>query len=98
MEAGIKVVNGYMKKEYYDIDIVLDSLFDLGLILKRNFKWKYPKLNKSYIEEVKNHKRFDQSIVFVDMVKYIIALQQKYQRKVYRAIYKAIQDRKEKSK
>lgn len=96
LEAGINVVNGYIKKDYYDIDIILDALFNLGLLLKKNFKWKYPKLNKSYIEEVKNHKIFDQSIVFVDMVKYIIELQHKYQRKVYRAIYKAINDRKEK--
>lgn len=49
-ESGIKVVMTYTSRKICNEPSILEILFQLGFILKKNFRWKYPKLNKSYVE------------------------------------------------
>lgn len=95
-EAGIKVVMTYTSRSICNEPSILEILFQLGFILKKNFRWKYSRLNKSYAEEILSSDKKVDSQFLIDIIKFLKDLQKKYQRKVYRAIYKAIQDRKNK--
>ena len=74
---------------YYDLNIL-----NIGYVLKQNFNYKNSNFTNTYIDNANSYKleKIDISIL-MDIMQYLENLIQKYQRKILRIIYLAIEDR-----
>lgn len=81
----------YFQTKIYDY-LKITILF--GYYLKKNFNYKNRELTKQYIDDIKNYNEEIDIKMVISINNYINELFQKYKNKVYRVIYKAINDKK----
>ena len=74
---------------YYDLNIL-----NIGYVLKQNFNYKNSNFTNTYIDNANNFKlEYIDISLLMDIMKYLESLIQKFQRKILRIIYLAIEDR-----
>lgn len=93
-EGAIKGIINLTGSDYDNVrEYMNKQLFKLCIKLKDNFKFKHEKLTKSYIDNVLNDKEYVNTWIINSMIDFLWGKLKIYQRKVYRAIYKAIDDK-----